>query len=185
MAKPNKTRQLVVRLTDEEYQLIVRASEYTSRTVSGWTRLILTRSAKKQLEGVPDTPGEQLAAQSAEALASPLAPDVQPHVIRAEMHDDEFRTSARFDATEWFEQASDKDILDLAEIDWREGPAADSIAEFFEGFHVGTPDTVDDVFRTVNVLDTDYEVSVEPEGAIRWVEKNRPHLMDAIQTKLS
>ncbi len=59
MAKPNKTRQLVVRLTEEEYQLIVRASEYTSRTVSGWTRLILTRSASKQLEGVPEEPKEQ------------------------------------------------------------------------------------------------------------------------------
>lgn len=99
-------------------------------------------------------------------------------MIRAEVHDDEFRTSARFDATAWFEQASDKDILDLAKIDWRGDYAADVVAEFFEGYNVGTPDTVDDVFKAVNVLDTGFEVSVEPEDAVRWVEKNRPHLKE-------
>jgi hypothetical protein len=101
-------------------------------------------------------------------------------MIRAEVHDDEFRTSARFDATAWFEQASDKDILDLAKIDWRGDYAADCIAEFFEGRDVGTPDSVDDVFAAVNVLDTGYEVSVEPEDAMRWIEKHRPQLMDQI-----
>lgn len=101
-------------------------------------------------------------------------------MIRAEVHDDDFRTSSRFDATEWFEQASDKEILDLAKIDWRGDYAADVVAEFFEGHHVGTPATVDDVFQAVNVLDTGFEVSVEPEDAIRWVEKNRPHLMEQI-----
>lgn len=184
MGKPNKTRQLVVRLTEEEYHLLVRASEYTSRTVSGWTRLILTASAKKQLEGVPDTPREQPVAQPAEVPASRLAPERKCPVIRAEVHDDELRTSARFDATAWFEQASDKDILDLARVDWREGEAAYAIPVFFEGYDVGTPDTVDDVFAAVNILDTGYEVTVEPEDAIRWVERNRPHLMDAIQPTL-
>lgn len=101
-------------------------------------------------------------------------------MIRAEVHDDDFRTSSRFDATEWFEQASDKEILDLAKIDWRGDYAADVVAEFFEGHNVGTPATVDDVFQAVNVLDTGFEVSVEPEDAIRWVEKNRPHLMEQI-----
>lgn len=101
-------------------------------------------------------------------------------MIRAEVHDDEFRTSARFDATAWFEQASDTEILDLAKIDWRGDYAADAVAEFFEGHNIGTPDTVDDVFKAVNVLDTGFEVSVEPDDAIRWVEKNRPHLMEQI-----
>jgi hypothetical protein len=101
-------------------------------------------------------------------------------MIRAEVHDDEFRTSSRFDATAWFEQASDKEILDLAKIDWRGDQAADYVAEFFEGHHIGTPETVDEVFKAVNVLDTGFEVSVEPEDAVRWVEANRPHLMEQI-----
>lgn len=102
-------------------------------------------------------------------------------MIRAEVHDDEFRTSARFDATLWFEQASDEEILELAKIDWRGDYQADAVAEFFEGHDVGTPDTVEDVFKAVNVLDTGYECSVEPEDAVRWVQANRPHLMDKIE----
>jgi hypothetical protein len=101
-------------------------------------------------------------------------------VIRAEVHDDDFRTSARFDATPWFEQASDKEIVDLAKIDWGGDLEADEVAEFFEGRDVGTPDTVDDVFKAVNVLDVGFECSVEPDDAIRWVEKNRPHLMEQL-----
>ena len=101
-------------------------------------------------------------------------------MIRAEVHDDEFRTSARFDATAWFEQASDVEIVELAKIDWRGDQPADAVAEFFEGHQIGTPDTVEDVFKAVNVLDTGYEVSVEPEDAVRWVKANRPHLMEQI-----
>jgi len=101
-------------------------------------------------------------------------------MIRAEVHDDEFRTSARFDATAWFDQASDEEILDLAKIEWRGDKPADVVAEFFEGHNVGTPDTVEDVFKAVNVLDTGYEVSVEPDDALRWVKTHRPHLMEKI-----
>lgn len=101
-------------------------------------------------------------------------------MIRAEVHDDEFRTSARFDATGWFTQATDDEIVALAKIDWRGDKEADEVAEFFEGHNVGTPETIDEVFKAVNVLDTGYEVSIEPEDALRWVEKNRPHLMEQI-----
>lgn len=101
-------------------------------------------------------------------------------MIRAEVHDDEFRTSARFDATEWFEQATDDEILELAKIDWRGDYAADCVAEYFEGQNIGAPETIEQVFQATNVLDCGFEVSVEPDDAIRWVEKNRPHLMEQI-----
>lgn len=101
-------------------------------------------------------------------------------MIRAEVHDDAFRTSSRFDATEWFQQASDQEILDLAKIDWRGDYPADVVAEFFDGMDVGVPSTVDDVFKAVNILDIGFEVSIEPEDALRWVKLHRPHLMDKI-----
>ena len=97
-------------------------------------------------------------------------------MIRAEMHDDEFRTSARFDATEWFEQASDEQILNLAKIQWRGDYAADAVAEFFEGAGVGEPETVDEVFKYVSLRDCGFEVSVEPEDAIAWIKSKRPQL---------
>lgn len=101
-------------------------------------------------------------------------------MIRAEVHDDEFRTSAKFDATSWFEQASDSEIIELASIDWSNNTATDTVAEFYEGHNVGSPDTVDDVFKAVNVLDTGFEVSVESADAIAWIQEKRPHLMNQI-----
>lgn len=103
-------------------------------------------------------------------------------MIRAEVHDDDFKISSMFDATPWFEQASNQEILELAQINWRGGIAADCVAEFFEGRNVGAPHTVDDVFNMISVLDIGYEVSIEPCDAMSWVKKNRPHLMDKIDT---
>lgn len=101
-------------------------------------------------------------------------------MIKAQVRDDEFRTSSKFDATSWFEQASDDEILDLAKIDWGGNQAADAVAEFYEGHHVGEPDTVDAVFKAVNVLDTGYECYIDEADALRWVQENRPQLMDKI-----
>lgn len=101
-------------------------------------------------------------------------------MIRAEVHDDEFRTTARFDATLWFEQASDKDITDLAAIGWRGDKEADAIAEFLEGRGLGEPDTIEEVFKACSVLDTGFEVSIEPDDAVKWVADNRPQLMETI-----
>ena len=42
----------------------------------------------------------------------------QPPAVRAETHDDDRRCEVPFDAQEWFEKASDKEILDLAECGW-------------------------------------------------------------------
>lgn len=104
-------------------------------------------------------------------------------MIRAEVHDDHFRTSSRFDATPWFEQASDDDILELAKIDWGGDQKADEVAEFFEQHNVGEPETVDEVFKATGVLDVGFEVSVEEADALKWVQANRPHLMEKINAE--
>ncbi|MBS1722526.1 MAG: hypothetical protein JSS66_05905 [Armatimonadetes bacterium] len=98
-------------------------------------------------------------------------------MIRAEVHDDEFKLTARFDATPWFAQASDDDILDLAIIGWRGDAPADKVAEFFEGMPTGEP-SVDDVFASARQHDCGFDVSVEPNDALTWVKANRPQLMD-------
>ncbi len=103
-------------------------------------------------------------------------------MIRAEVHDDHFRTSSRFDATEWFEQARDEDILELAKIDWRGDKKADEVAEFFEQRDLGEPETIDEVFKATGVLDVGFEVSIEEEDALKWIQANRPHLMEQLNT---
>jgi uncharacterized protein (DUF1778 family) len=49
-AKIRKTKQLVVRLTEEEHWLITMAAKYSQRTVSDWTRLAIVDAASCELE---------------------------------------------------------------------------------------------------------------------------------------
>jgi len=55
-----------------------------------------------------------------------------PPVIKATVHDDEWRYDVKFDALPWFQQASDEDILNLAKVDWGGDYEADGVAEFCE-----------------------------------------------------
>lgn len=102
-------------------------------------------------------------------------------MIRAEVHDDLFRTHAKFDATPWFEQASDEEIIELGRTGWAGDSPADSVAEFCESSSdVGTPDTIAEVFKATTVLDTGFEASIEEEDARRWIQANKPHLIEKI-----
>lgn len=104
-------------------------------------------------------------------------------MIPAEVHDDECRTWSRFDATEWFQQASDAEIIALAQVKWTGDAIADQVAEFFEGRGVGTPETIDDVFRACNVLDCGFEVTLEADKALKWLQDNRPAVMAVLEKK--
>jgi len=101
-------------------------------------------------------------------------------VIDAETHTDDYEFEIKFDAAPWFEQASDQEIIDLAEIDFRGDEAADVVALFMED----RDERIADMFhylRSPSVRGRKnapgFEVSVHVKLAIRWINKNRPHLM--------
>src|SRR5205823_1079481 len=54
-------------------------------------------------------------------------------MIRAEVHSDDHKVKASFDATAFFERATLEEVLGLAEIGWGGNYEADGVAQFLEG----------------------------------------------------
>jgi hypothetical protein len=103
--------------------------------------------------------------------------------IGAEVHSDDYHATADFDATPWFEQATDRQISDLADAGWRGDYPADVIAEWI---HESSLDAgVDAVFDYIATADlpkdySGFEVSVDEDQARRWVAINRPELEESL-----
>ena len=95
-------------------------------------------------------------------------------MIRAEVHSDDHVAEANFDATTWFEQASNEEIRALAEISWGGDMESDAVAQFF---NTDSERDVAFVFTYVqHKQDVGYECHVDSKDALRWIDVNRPHL---------
>lgn len=98
--------------------------------------------------------------------------------IPAEVHSDDYAAEARFDATPWFEQASDQEILDLAGCEWGGDYPADAVARFFEQRDSG----VDRVFTYLSFQPpmsytsdaVGFECHVDALAALDWLRVHRP-----------
>lgn len=105
-------------------------------------------------------------------------------IIFAEVHADDFNASAKFDAEEWFKQASEEEIRELAFCDWGGDLAADKVAYFFEDKHA----LVKRVFEYLRSnpkmpfsRDTvGFECRVSRQDAARWLKEHRPELHAAL-----
>ena len=95
-------------------------------------------------------------------------------VIKAEVHDDDRIFEAEFDATSWFDQAEDDEILELARCGWGNDAPSDWVARFCRDTDRHVDEVLSHVGRERNV---GFECSVNEEDALRWVAKNRPGLM--------
>lgn len=93
--------------------------------------------------------------------------------VYAECHSDDWKFQAVFDASLWFSQALDKEILDLAKCGWRGDQPADAVAQFMSDYDRD----VADLFKYVEAVDgMGFECVVDAVEAIRWLEKNKPEL---------
>ena len=92
-------------------------------------------------------------------------------MIRAEVHSDDYAAAAKFDATPWFEQASDNAIGELMECDYGGDEAADAVAEWSARLF----DDVAGVFRYDELARCGFECHVNPDDAEAWIAANRPH----------
>jgi len=97
-------------------------------------------------------------------------------MIPAETHDDNRKHEVQFDATKWFEQASDEAILGVVACDFGGDYAADEVAEFFDGKN----DQVSEMFEK---KDCGFECHVNPAGALKWIMENRPALYNKIKSE--
>jgi len=93
-------------------------------------------------------------------------------MIKAEIHSDDHHMQHDFDATPWFKQASDEEIIALAKCGWRGDYAADVVA-----LHTPDNEGIERVLIYVRSQDEmGFEVVVDADQAIAWVQEHRTPL---------
>ena len=97
-------------------------------------------------------------------------------MIRAECHSDDRVVEVEFDATPWFQQASDKSIIELAEIDWGLDYASDDVAEKL----AESNEEIAEMFKYISIVQRTkhmgFECTVNEDDALKWIAENRPTL---------
>jgi hypothetical protein len=105
-------------------------------------------------------------------------------MIRAEVHSDDDKVTATFDATPFFEQATLAELLGLADIGWGGNSEADAVALFM---HVKDKN-VRRVFEYLSFHPSfqysgdrvGFECKVNERDAAAWVRANKPEWFDTV-----
>ena len=96
-------------------------------------------------------------------------------MINAKCYSDDGAVEVKFDATAWFEQATEEQIKDLADIEWGGNYAADDVALFMA-------EQDKKVQKMFNYCENHpdgigFECHVTPEDAMAWVNEHRPNFV--------
>lgn len=102
--------------------------------------------------------------------------------ISAECHSDDRIYEVSFDATPWFEQATDEEIIELAYCGWGGDYAADIVATDLPGDNK----ELAALFSYLAVIasiphkrdEKGFEVHVNETEAMVWLDVHRPHLSE-------
>lgn len=131
------------------------------------------------LSSAPPAVAENVAATDVpEEEAAPRATKLK---VSATICSDDNKCDAKFDATMWFQNATDSEILALAKCGWGGDTASDKVAEFMRTHDAN----VDKVIRHAASFPDGhefqgYEVDVEAYSAKEWIIAHKPHLIDEI-----
>ena len=101
-------------------------------------------------------------------------------MIGATCHSDDRVIEVDFDATKWFEEATDEDILELSDCGWGGDYPADSVAIFMADHN---PE-IESMFRYLEYIsqrlskedESGFECHVDDADAKAWIKTNRPQL---------
>ena len=99
--------------------------------------------------------------------------------VSAKVHSDDYVFDIAFDATPWFEQASDEEILVLAKCDFGGDYPADAVADFFENSNPEVTDMFDYIHahnKSDVVEHIGFECYVDEDEAMAWLVENKPEL---------
>ena len=102
-------------------------------------------------------------------------------MIKAKAWSDDHNIEVEFDATAWFEGASNKEILDLAACDWRGDYPADEVAMFM----ADQVPALADLFRYLAIIAKDplkkdlggFECAVDADQAHQWIKKHQSNIL--------
>lgn len=100
--------------------------------------------------------------------------------IRAEVHTDNLAIEVEFDATAWFKQATDAQILALAECEFGGDYPADEVARFYDDSPLDQDKRIELLFDYLALKmggePCGFECHVNEEDALAWLLDNRPKL---------
>jgi len=109
--------------------------------------------------------------------------------VRAEVHSDDCVFEVSFLAAKWFAQASDAEIVALANSGWGRNLEADAVALFFEADNGSIATLMQYVHSTQDRRDPQgFECTVNADDAIHWARIHRPSIvkrLEKVQSSLS
>lgn len=105
-------------------------------------------------------------------------------MIHAEVHSDDYVYETDFDATLWFQSATENEILALAKCEWGGDYPADAVAEFMSDHNTD----IAEMFRYLERINRGYtgregcgfECYVDEDDALGWLKENKPDLFRKI-----
>jgi len=102
-------------------------------------------------------------------------------MIEAECHSDDHVVEIKFDATPWFVQASEQDLLALAGCGWGGNYPADAVADFFGENETSRLFSYLQITRDQRAdPSVGFECHVDPDHAKAWIREHRPALIPKI-----
>lgn len=105
-------------------------------------------------------------------------------MIRAEVHSDDHVFKADFDATKWFEQASDEEIIALILCGFGGDYPADAVAHFMAEHDSNVARVFQYLEFGPKMPDGDtvgFECHVSDSDASMWIQKHKPELASLIE----
>ena len=98
--------------------------------------------------------------------------------IPARCFSDDHVREAKFDATPWFEQASDEEVLALARCGWAADYPADAVAQYMAGKNEDVRLMFQYLELVAHMKDAPgFECYVSPHAGELWLQAYRPHLL--------
>jgi hypothetical protein len=95
-------------------------------------------------------------------------------MIKAECHSDDHKAEIAFDATSWFEQASDKEIAQVVDCNWGGDYPTDNIAIYMSDYN----EEIAKMFIYLEIAHNQgFECCILDTGAaVDWIKENRPDI---------
>ena len=106
------------------------------------------------------------------------------HTIPAEVHSDDHVHEVDFDAVTFFQEASAKEIYELAECDWGGDYPADYVAQSMKCKNAAIDTLFDYLDRIQGTRQScGFECHVDKKKAMKWLKKHRPEIADTIERR--
>lgn len=99
-------------------------------------------------------------------------------MIRAEIRSKDLVRKEEFDATKWFSSASAEEIYLLYRTGWCGNRMANTVALALRLSNIAIADVLG---YAREVGDFKFEVSINPEDALKWLKENRPEVISLIE----